>query len=210
MIEDFFNFLIEITKNYGYLAIFIAMSGESALLPIPSEIVMPFSGYLAYLGYLNFWLIVLVASFANLFGSLISYFLGIKIGRSFIEKYGKYLMIRKKHLENAEKWFNRYGEITIFFGRVLPIVRTYISFPAGIAKMNLKKFLIYTFFGSIIWNFILSYFGFKLGENWIVIESFFEKIDFIVGIGIIFLFLLIFKKRVVKKKRKIPEEFKKE
>ncbi len=156
------------------------MALESACLPIPSEIIMPFSGYFVFAGKFSFWPVVLAGALGNLFGSLIAYFLGVFELRKIFEKYGKYILVSKKDLDRADKWFIKHGPETAFFSRLLPVVRTFISLPAGIARMNIKKFIFYTFIGSFFWSWFLTYVGFKLGENWQIIETYFRKFNVVI------------------------------
>lgn len=185
---------ISLIMELKYLAIFITMILESALIPIPSEVVMPFSGFLCYLGVLSLPLVILTATIANLLGSLISYWLGSRYGRPFLDKYGKYLLISKDHIDYAEKLFNERGEIVILVSRMLPAIRTIISLPAGISRMDLKKFTIYTFIGSLPWNFALASAGFIFGENWYILFNVFRAIELIVIVDGIIILLWIIKK----------------
>src|SRR3990172_10037503 len=158
---------------------------ESACIPIPSEVTMPFSGFLAGQGKLNFALVVLSGTFGNLVGSLIAYFFGWWgqeiVVRNAIRRWGKFFLISEYDLDRSTVWFNRYGEIIVFVSRVLPVVRTFISLPAGIARMNLWKFIIYTTFGSFIWSFVLTQFGLTLGANWGILEGFFRKFEILIA-----------------------------
>jgi membrane protein DedA with SNARE-associated domain len=129
------------------------------------------------MGEMNIWLIVLVSSFANLTGSIIAYEIGKYLGRGFIERYGKYVLLNMKHVELVERWFDRYGSLTVLFSRMLPVVRTVNALPAGIGKMNFPKFCIYTFIGSIPWNLALVLVGYLLKENWNILEKYSLYID---------------------------------
>jgi len=189
------DLVIELIRETSYVGIFILMVLESALIPIPSEIIMPFSGFLCYLGTLSLPLVIFVGSLANLVGSLIAYWIGIRYGKEFVIRYGKYILLHEHHMEFAEKLFNDYGEIIILASRMMPAVRTVISLPAGVGKMNLKKFVIYTFIGSIPWNFALTYTGFLLGENWFTIFEIFRKIDLIIIIALAVLLIWFIKKK---------------
>lgn len=168
----------------GYIGIFLLMAAESALIPIPSEVTMPFSGYLASLGRFNLYIVIIVGALANLTGSLLAYWLGKWGERTFIEelikKYGKFLLISVDEFHRSEKWFRRYGQKIVFFSRVLPIVRTFISLPAGIAEMNVWKFTGLTLLGSLIWSGFLTYIGFALGKNWNSIEIYYRKFEFLI------------------------------
>jgi len=179
------SLITNLISSIGYVGVFFLMLLESALIPIPSEIIMPFSGYLVFTGNFNIWLAILAGTFGNLVGSIIAYWAGMKLGRKFILKYGKYILLRKHHLEIAENWFKKYGDTTIFFSRMLPAVRTYISLPAGIGKMDFKKFSIYTFVGSLPWNFALTYVGYWFGKNWERISSYTHILTAIVIVGVI-------------------------
>jgi membrane protein DedA with SNARE-associated domain len=137
------------------------------------------------LGKMNFWIIVLMGGFGNLAGSALAYWIGMKGGRPLAEKYGKYILISKHDLDIADRWFTKYGDLTAFFGRVLPIIRTFISFPAGIAKMNFMKFCIYTFIGSLIWSALLGGLGVKLGENWNLIREKLHNFDMAIAVIIV-------------------------
>lgn len=150
----------------GYPGVFFLMLIESCGVPMPSEIIMPFSGFLVAEGKMNFWAVSFVGALANLAGSLIAYWIGRKGGRVLIEKYGKYFLISKNDLDMADRWFAKFGNMTAFFGRLLPVVRTYISFPAGIAKMDIKRFSLYTFAGALPWSMLFTWLGVKMGSNW--------------------------------------------
>ena len=149
MLSPLVQFIASIIAALGYGGIFLLMVFEGALIPIPSEIVMPFSGFLAATGKLGLIGVILAGSFGNLVGSVATYFLGIKLGRVFLIKYGKYIFFKPHHL------FHKYGEKIVFVGGLLPVVRTYVSLPAGIGRINFFKFTVYTLAGSLIWNTIL-------------------------------------------------------
>ena len=170
------------------------MIAESALIPIPSEVIMPFSGYLVSAGKFNVVFVILAGSIGNLIGSWIAYFVGSRLGREFILRYGKYVLLKKSHLELTESYFTKYGDRSTFISRLLPAVRTYISLPAGVANMNLKKFSIYTIAGSLIWNTMLTYVGIKLGSEWTNIRQYSDYIDAAVVIGAIIVIIIFVKK----------------
>jgi len=177
MILNILEFITGLISSWGYAGIFVTMTLESALIPIPSEVVIPFAGFLAYMGEMNIWLIVLVSSLANLAGSIIAYEVGKYLGRGFIERYGKYVLLNMGHLQLVERWFDKYGSLTVLFSRMLPLVRTVNALPAGIGKMNFPKFCIYTFIGSIPWNLALAFVGYLLKENWNILEKYSLYID---------------------------------
>ena len=195
MLEQISSSIIHLIQSTGYLGIFILMTLESALIPIPSEITMPFAGFLAAKGNLSFILVVLTGAVGNLIGSLIAYYIGYFLEENVIldnvKKYGKFVLITENDLEKATKWFRRYGDRIVFFSRLLPAVRTFISLPAGIFEMNIWKFSIYTFIGSLIWSFFLTYIGFYFQSRWNVLEQYFRKFDFLI-LGIIVILALLY------------------
>jgi len=160
------------------------MTAESALIPIPSEVTMPFAGFMAGRGILSFWATVTVGATANLVGSLLAYWLGWAKGEDWlrfaIRRWGKWLLIREAEFDRAKDWFHSYGQGVVFASRFLPVVRTFISLPAGIAKMNLPIFSILTFIGSFIWSAFLAFLGLKLGQNWLAVEPYFRKFQFLI------------------------------
>lgn len=178
------EFITSVISGLGYGGIFFLMILESALIPIPSEIIMPFSGFLAATGKLGSVGVVLAGSFGNLVGSILTYYLGIRLGRAFLIKYGKYILFRVHHLVWTEQLFQKYGDKISFVGRLLPGVRTYISLPAGIGKTNFIKFAVYTFAGSIIWNSLLTYGGIQLGRSWQHIDKYSWYLDIIAVVAI--------------------------
>ncbi len=177
MILNIIEFITQLISSWGYAGIYVTMTLESALIPIPSEVVIPFAGFLAYMGEMNIWLIVLVSSFANVTGSIIAYEIGKYLGRGFIERYGKYVLLNMKHLALIERWFDKFGSLTVLFSRMLPVVRTVNALPAGIGNMNFFKFCLYTFIGSIPWNLGLVLVGYLLKENWNILEKYSLYID---------------------------------
>lgn len=193
LVERLANFAVEAIALLGYPGVFFLMLLESALIPIPSEVIMPFSGYLCYLGVFDFTTVVMMGALGNLAGSLLAYALGLKYGRPFIEKYGKYLLLKREVLELCERLFSKYGDIIVFVSRMLPAVRTYISFPAGLGKMNPLKFSIYTFVGSVPWCVLLTYLGLMLGPYWETVLAFFRRLDIgIAAVAVIFLIYVFF------------------
>jgi membrane protein DedA with SNARE-associated domain len=178
------HLIVSFISQTGYLGIFLLMAAESALIPIPSEVTMPFSGYLASLGRFNVYIVIIVGALANLAGSLLAYWLGKWGERTFIEnlikKYGKFFLISIDEFHKSEKWFRRYGQKIVFFSRILPIVRTFISLPAGIAEMNVWKFSVLTLLGSLIWSIFLTYIGFALGKNWNSLEVYYRKFEYLI------------------------------
>ena len=191
IVDKFVEYAVSVMSATGYLGLFILMVLESMIFPVPSEAVMPFAGYLVFQGRFDFFAALIVSSLGSVFGSLLSYYVGVYGGRPFVLKYGKYLFLEKEHLEWTENWFRKQGEKTIFISRFIPVVRHLISIPAGIAKMSMNKFILYTFLGATIWNFILLYAGFKLGEHWDKIHQYSKQLD-IIFIAIVILFFAYF------------------
>jgi len=178
-----------VISHLGYPGIFVLMTLESALIPIPSEIIMPFSGFLVSQGRFSLWLIVLVGALGNLSGSLVAYALGYfgekALVRKLIVKYGKFILLTEEEFDTSLRLFNKYGQWVAAISRVLPVIRTVISLPAGIARLNIIKFSALTFFGSLIWSFFLGYLGVILGENWQIIRPYFRKFDIVILLAII-------------------------
>lgn len=168
---------VQAISSMGYFGVFILMMLESMVAPVPSELVMPFAGFLVAKGQFSFVLVILFSSLGSITGSLISYYIGKYGGEVIVMKYGKYLLLNQHDLQKTHSWFNKKGEITVFFSRFIPVVRHLISIPAGIGKMNLKKFCIYTLIGATLWNTFLAYLGFKLGENWAEVRGYSEYIS---------------------------------
>jgi len=189
MITDLINvlaqFVVHIIGVLGYPGIFLLMLVESCGIPMPSEVIMPFSGFLVADGRMLFWVIVAMGTLGNLVGSLLAYWIGYKGGRPLIEKYGKYILISKHDLDLADKWFKKYGDLTVFFGRLLPVIRTYISFPAGISKMDIKRFSIYTTLGALPWTALFAWLGVKMGGNWELIREKLHNFDMSMGILVV-------------------------
>src|SRR5262249_25996255 len=176
--------LIVVTiSTLGYGGVVLLMAIESACIPLPSEIIMPFSGYLVSKGELNLWLVGLAGAVGCVLGSMVAYWLGMYGGRPLIEKYGRYVLISHHDLNLADRWFARYGEMIVFTSRLLPVIRTFIAFPAGVAKMNMTRFIVYTFLGSLPWCLGLAYVGQVLGEQWDksdTLKTWFHSFDFVI------------------------------
>jgi membrane protein DedA with SNARE-associated domain len=176
----------EIAK-YGYAAIFLLMVLESACVPIPSEVTMLFAGalvsapFLAPEHQLDLVAVALVGAGANLVGSWLAYWAGYAGGRPLVDRWGRYLLLRPHEIDRAHAWFDRYGQEAVFFGRLLPVVRTFISLPAGVARMNVWKFSLYTLLGCLPWTFGLAFLGYKLGERWDEVERFMRPVSWLVA-----------------------------
>ena len=188
LIEWGTDLILDWISSFGYVGVTLLMAIESACIPVPSEIVMPFSGYLVYLaeqpGYdgtvMTLAGVGLAGAVGCTIGSIVAYWVGKHAGRAFVLKYGKYVLLSEKHLVMAERWFDKYGDAATFISRLLPLIRTFISLPAGIAKMNFKKFVLYSFVGSLPWTFALAYIGYALGPSWEDIMDVFRKLDLLV------------------------------
>jgi len=187
MVFQLASFFTDIIAQSGYAGLFLLIAGESALMPIPSEIVLPFAGYLIFTGAMSFWLAVFVAIVGQMFGSVIAYYAGKYGGRPFVLNYGKYFFLGRKHFEHVEGWFHKHkhSEAMLFFSRLLPVVRTVISFVVGTAKVPFRKFLLYSTLGIIPWTILLIYIGFKLGDGWQSIIETFDKFQLVVIASII-------------------------
>jgi len=167
----------------GYAGIVLLMAIESACIPLPSEIIMPFSGYLAGQGRFSLWGVAVAGAVGCNLGSMVAYAVGAYGGRPFLERYGRYVLLTRGDLAWADRWFARYGEATVFFSRLLPVIRTFIALPAGIARMDFLRFNVYTFLGSLPWCLGLAWLGLKLGEHWEeTIRPVFEKLDLLIGL----------------------------
>ena len=191
-------FLHSLYGAIGYLGVLVAMAIESAMIPLPSELILPFAGFLISdpsqlepltRGPWSFWIVVIVATIGNTCGSLIAYAIGAWGGRPFLERWGKYLLIRPHEIELAERFFGRYGAATAFFSRLLPVVRTFISFPAGVARMPLGRFVAYSTAGAFLWSLLLVWAGTQLGERWEDIRHALQPFDLLIAAVVVALVL---------------------
>ena len=165
----------------GYPIVCLFMTIESACIPLPSEIIMPFAGFLVHEGRFTLWGAMLAGAFGNLIGSVITYWVGYYGGRTAVIRWGKYILFSERDLNNADRFFARFGSAAVFLARMLPIVRTFISLPAGISRMKFWPFAVYSFIGSIPWCWFLTYIGVKLGENWNTIGQYLHQFDYAVA-----------------------------
>lgn len=208
MIEVLSGFIIQLIQSSGYLGVFILMTLESALIPIPSEVTMPFAGYLVSQGELSFAWVVIIGAFGNLVGSWIGYAVGYFLEETIIvtliKKYGKFILVTVDEYNHSLKWFNKFGDKIAFFSRILPAVRTFISLPAGLAEMNFWKFSLYTFLGSLVWSVLLTYVGVYLGNKWDTIGAYFHQFDLILAVllVIVVLFYINHKLKIIKFRKK--------
>lgn len=199
MIEQISNWIIHIISTMGYPGIVLTMLIESALIPLPSEIIMPFSGYLVSTGRFSLEMVALAGATGNVLGSLIAYSIGYwgheKLVRRFVRRWGKFLLISEHELDLAEKYLQKYKDWVVFISRVVPGVRTVISLPAGFARLPLYRFIIFTFIGSLIWSYVLAYIGFILGQNWDTLGPYFHGMDaVIIGVVVLLVGLYVYHK----------------
>ncbi len=185
VVQTLSAFIIAAIEQLGYAGVFVAMAVESACIPLPSEIIMPFAGYVAWRGTLTLFGVAIAGTLGCLAGSLVAYYVGAFGGRPLLDQYGKYILIRKGELDRADKWFEKHGDIAVLISRVLPIIRTFISLPAGIARMDIRKFVVYSTLGSFPWCLALAYVGVFLGPHWTDVERFFRYLDVVVIIGVV-------------------------
>ncbi|MDO8684895.1 MAG: DedA family protein [Armatimonadota bacterium] len=191
------KWMTDVFGSMGYLGIILFMGIESACIPLPSEVIMPVSGYLVSTGKFNIWWTGVSGALGCVWGSVAAYYAGLYGGRPFIEKYGKYVLIRKRDIDRADRWYSKYGVAVIFFSRLLPVVRTFISFPAGMHKVNMFKFVIYTFLGSFPWCLALAYAGKVMGDNGKeigqirkAVSGYFHGADVVIGVVLVVMFAL--------------------
>jgi membrane protein DedA with SNARE-associated domain len=175
------SLIIAVISSTGYVGIALLMAIESACIPLPSEVIMPFSGYLVFTGRFKLlWVAVAGALGCNL-GSAVAYYVGALGGRPLAEKYGRFVLVSRRDLDRADHWFARYGNATVFFARLLPVIRTFIALPAGVARMNFWQFNLYTFAGSLPWCLMLAYAGLRLGARWEILRDYFHRFDTVIG-----------------------------
>ncbi len=191
-------FLQSLYAAVGYIGVMLAMAIESAMIPLPSELILPFAGFMvsnpAQIEPMtgqpwSFWIVVVIATIGNTLGSLIAYAIGAWGGRPFLERYGKYMLIREHEIEAADHFFEKYGSATVFIGRLLPIVRTFISFPAGVTRMPIGKFIAYSTAGAFPWSVALVFAGMQLGANWVTIRDLLKPFDMAIAVAVVVLFL---------------------
>jgi membrane protein DedA with SNARE-associated domain len=175
--------IVEVISAAGYAGIVVLMAIESACIPLPSEIIMPFAGYLVSIGQLSLLGVATAGAIGCNVGSTIAYYVAAKGGRPAFERWGSYVLVSPADMDRAERFFARYGAVTVFVGRLLPVVRTFIAFPAGLGRMPMLKFQIYTFLGSWPWSFALAYVGYVLGDRWHsdpALREFFHRFDAVI------------------------------
>jgi membrane protein DedA with SNARE-associated domain len=205
MMEQFATFVQDVVVRLGYPGLFLLITLESTLVPIPSELVMPFAGYLAAKGEFSLPIIIIINTVAALTGSGISYWIGKAGGKPLLLKYGKYALIRAKDIERTESFFSRHGKATILIGRFLPVVRHIISVPAGVARMPLVPFFTQTFIGATIWGTVLIMLGYEWGDDALAWAAKLKHVDLLIGVAIIAVLLALAIRFVVRRRREQAE-----
>ncbi len=195
MIQYIGHVATSLISSAGYLGLFVLSAIESCGIPIPSELVLPFSGFLSSTGAFSLALVVLVASVGNLVGSIALYGIGHAGGRWILERYGKFVFIHKEDLDYGDQWFRRFGTKAVFWSRLMPIVRTFISLPAGISQMPFVRFCVYTILGALPWNFALAFIGYKAGEHWDSLHKYFQRADYLIGVLVIIIVIVVIIKK---------------
>lgn len=165
------NYVLSLIGNFGYLGMFLGMVLEAVIIIIPSELILATGGILAGQGVFSFWGAFITGLLGSVFCAIIIYYMGYFGGKGFAMKYGKYFFMKDNEVEKSDSWFNKYGLIAACIGRNVPIVRTLVSLPIGIARLSFKRFLLYTIIGSIPWTFVFVYFGYALGNNWVILKQ---------------------------------------
>lgn len=194
--EQISQMFLQFIDAYGYIAVAVLMAMENACIPVPSELILGFAGYLIFAERMTFTGAMVAGMVGGMAGSIFAYAVGATGGRKFVDKYGKYFFVKKSHVDLAQRWFDRYGVRAVFFSRMLPVVRTFISLPAGFARVNFPKFLLFTFAGSLPWTALILYAGILLGENWkYLLEIGHEASIIFIVACVIILAVLYFRKR---------------
>ncbi len=185
MVEYLAGYFTYAIEQGGYLGAGFLMAMESMLAPVPSELVMPFVGFLVVEEKFWLWPAIFVTSVGSMFGSLVSYYMGYFGGRPVVLKVGRYLLLNQEHLKWTERWFHRHGSWTIFVSRFIPVVRHLISIPAGMGRMRLLPFCVYTLFGATMWNSFLLWCGYKLRQNWMLVEQYSRELDMLTAVSLV-------------------------
>lgn len=191
MLDALFMAVVEVLGRWGYWGIALGMALESACIPLPSEIVLPFGGFLAAVGRISFAEAFMAGQLGGLAGSVAAYGLGRYGGRSLLERYGRYLLISEREIAVADRWFQHRGEMTVFLARLLPGVRTFISLPAGVAGMGFGRFLFYSFMGMLPWTLLFTWAGYRLGQNWVQVRAMLHRFDLVI-IGLLLASVIVF------------------
>ena len=193
------DYVLMLINNFGYFGMFLGMVLEAVIIIIPSELILATGGILASSGIFNFWITFFVGLLGSVFCAIVIYFMGYFGGMPFIRKYGKYFFMKEEDITKSDSWYNKYGLIAALVGRNIPIIRTLISLPIGIARLSFARFLIYTTIGSIPWTFVFVYFGYSLGNNWTILKSVTDRLKVPI---IIILIIYLLSKIMIKLKNK--------
>ena len=195
------GFALTTISSLGYAGIFFLMMLESMVVPVPSEFVMPFAGFLVASGTFNFYFVIIASTLGSITGSLIFYYIGKTGGHTLVERYGKYVLVDTQDIKRTEEWFNKRGELTVFLARLVPVVRHLISLIAGIGKMKVKKFTIYTILGATLWNAVLAYLGLILGQHWDEVSQYMESLDLVIVVLLVIGVLYFVYRHVMRRKK---------
>ncbi|MBP9700408.1 DedA family protein [Candidatus Woesebacteria bacterium] len=197
VLEQLFAFATMLVERFGYIGIWLGMTIESAAIPLPSEAIMGLAGFFVFLGKLNLFWAALAGAIGNATGSTILYTIGHRGGKPLMLKYGKYVGVQEEEFKKGEEWLRKYGDKAVFAAQLLPVVRTYVSLPPGVLRMDFKKFIFFTFSGAFVWCYALAFMALKLGQNWHHIENYMKGFQYVViaAIGAGILFLVINKAR---------------
>ena len=201
--SQFTDVFLQFIDGWGYYAVAILMALENACIPIPSELILGFAGYMIYAGRMTFTMAMVAGMVGGMAGSYFAYYVGHYGGRPFVDRYGKYFFVKKSHVDIAQEWFDKYGIKAVFFSRMLPVVRTFISLPAGFAHVDMKKFFFYTFIGSLPWTALILFIGMMLGEGWKVMMEVGHEISLVVAAAIVIICVVLYVQYKRKKKKRV-------
>ncbi len=201
LLETISSWALHLIQQSGYVGIFVTQALESALVPIPSEVVLPFSGFLAATGRLTLAGVIATATLANTLGALVIYIIGKRYGRGILERFGHYFLIHADDIKRVDGWLVKHGAGTAFFSRLLPGVRTFSSIVLGAAQIPLRQFILYTLAGSLIWNGVLAYVGYAVGDNWNFLQPYFKKAELIIALAILLAVVLFVRSHLRRRHR---------
>ena len=201
--SQFTDVFLQFIDGWGYYAVAILMALENACIPIPSELILGFAGYMIYAGRMTFTMAMVAGMVGGMAGSYFAYYVGHYGGRPFVDRYGKYFFVKKSHVDIAQEWFDKYGIKAVFFSRMLPVVRTFISLPAGFAHVDMKKFFFYAFIGSLPWTALILFIGMMLGEGWKVMMEVGHEISLAVAAAIVIICIVLYVQYKRKKKKRV-------
>ncbi|MGM9580595.1 MAG: DedA family protein [Anaerovibrio sp.] len=201
--SQFTDVFLQFIDAWGYYAVAILMALENACIPIPSELILGFAGYMIYAGRMTFTMAMVAGMVGGMLGSYFAYYVGHYGGRPFVDKYGKYFFVKKSHVDIAQEWFDKYGIKAVFFSRMLPVVRTFISLPAGFAHVDMRQFFFYTFIGSLPWTALILFIGMMLGEGWKVMMEVGHEISLAVAAAIVIICIVLYVQYRRKKKKRV-------